>query len=74
MPVKTKRWNDPVEQDDGARILICRYRPRGFRKDKETWKEWRKDLAQVENFTPRFTVSTVHPLRGKNTSPSTSKK
>jgi uncharacterized protein YeaO (DUF488 family) len=29
MPIKTKRWNDPAELDDGVRILVCRYRPRG---------------------------------------------
>ena len=37
MPIKTKRWNDPVEADDGFRVLICRYRPRGVRKADETW-------------------------------------
>ena len=37
MPVRTKRWNDSVEPEDGFRLLICRYRPRGVRKDEETW-------------------------------------
>ena len=37
MPIKTKRWNDPVEADDGFRLLICRYRPRGVRKADENW-------------------------------------
>jgi uncharacterized protein YeaO (DUF488 family) len=45
MPIRTRRWNDPAEPDDGRRILICRYRPRGVRKDAETWDEWRKDLG-----------------------------
>ena len=40
MPIKTKRWNDPVEPNDGFRLLICRYRPRGVRKEDETWDEW----------------------------------
>jgi len=40
MPVKSKRWNDPVSSDDGTRILVCRYRPRGVRKQDETWDEW----------------------------------
>ena len=35
--IKTKRWNDPKEADDGMRLLICRYRPRGVSKKKETW-------------------------------------
>jgi uncharacterized protein YeaO (DUF488 family) len=40
MPIKTKRWNDPVERDDGHRLLVCRYRPRGVRKDAEAWDGW----------------------------------
>jgi uncharacterized protein YeaO (DUF488 family) len=43
--VNTKRWNDPARPDDGTRILICRYRPRGLRKADETWDEWQTDLA-----------------------------
>lgn len=45
VPLKTKRWNDPVEPDDGQRLLICRIRPRGVRKDAETWDAWCKELA-----------------------------
>ena len=40
MPLKTKRWNDPREADDGYRLLICRYRPRGVAKKDETWDGW----------------------------------
>jgi uncharacterized protein YeaO (DUF488 family) len=40
MPIKTKRWNDPAEPDDGHRLLICRYRPRALPKADETWDEW----------------------------------
>jgi uncharacterized protein YeaO (DUF488 family) len=35
--IKTKRWCDPVEADDGFRVLIARYRPRGVRAADETW-------------------------------------
>src|SRR5882672_9775985 len=45
MSVKTKRWNDPTEPDDGFRLLICRYRPRGLPKGEETWDAWNPDLA-----------------------------
>ncbi|HMC66198.1 MAG TPA: DUF488 family protein [Gemmataceae bacterium] len=45
MPIKTKRWNDPIEADDGFRVLICRYRPRALRKENETWEQWWKDVA-----------------------------
>jgi uncharacterized protein YeaO (DUF488 family) len=37
MPIKTKRWDELKEPDDGFRALICRYRPRGLPKKKETW-------------------------------------
>jgi uncharacterized protein YeaO (DUF488 family) len=37
MPVRTKRWNDPKSPDDGFRLLICRYRPRGVPADAEPW-------------------------------------
>jgi uncharacterized protein YeaO (DUF488 family) len=45
MPLKTKRWNDPIDADDGHRLLITRYRPRGLKKEDETWHAWDKDLA-----------------------------
>lgn len=46
--VGSKRWNDPVSQDDGTRILISRFRPRGLPKGEETWSEWHKELAPSE--------------------------
>jgi uncharacterized protein YeaO (DUF488 family) len=45
MVVRTKRWNDPVSADDGYRLLICRYRPRGVRKEDEPWDAWCPALA-----------------------------
>ena len=54
MPVKTKRWNDPTELDDGFRLLICRYRPRGVRKKDETWDNWCKHLAPSEELHAAF--------------------
>lgn len=45
MPVRTKRWNDAVEADDGFRLLICRYRPRGVPKVGEPWDAWCNALA-----------------------------
>ena len=45
MPLKTRRWNDPAESDDGFRLLICRYRPRGVAKADETWNAWQPDLG-----------------------------
>lgn len=45
MPIRTKRWNEPIEKEDGRRILITRFRPRALPKSQETWDEWRKDLS-----------------------------
>jgi uncharacterized protein YeaO (DUF488 family) len=43
--IKTKRWNDAKEADDGYRLLICRYRPRALPKAKETWDAWDSALG-----------------------------
>ena len=45
MPIRTRRWDDPKEDGDGLRILICRYRPRGVAKAAETWDVWMPDLG-----------------------------
>ncbi|HEV3447484.1 MAG TPA: DUF488 family protein [Gemmataceae bacterium] len=45
MPIKTKRWNDRKESDDGWRVLICRYRPRALPKKDETWDKWYSQLG-----------------------------
>lgn len=45
MAIKTKRWNDARDAGDGFRLLICRYRPRGVRKEDETWDAWKPDLG-----------------------------
>ena len=45
MPIKTKRWNDRKESDDGWRVLICRYRPRALPKKDETWDNWYRQLG-----------------------------
>jgi uncharacterized protein YeaO (DUF488 family) len=42
--VATARWNDPLPKG-GTRILVCRYRPRGVRKEAETWDEWCAELG-----------------------------
>jgi prepilin-type N-terminal cleavage/methylation domain-containing protein/prepilin-type processing-associated H-X9-DG protein len=45
VPIKTKRWDDPAEPDDGFRLLVCRYRPRGIAKSAETWDAWEPKLG-----------------------------
>jgi uncharacterized protein YeaO (DUF488 family) len=54
MPVKTKRWNDPTDPDDGFRLLICRYRPRGLPKGEETWDAWNAQLGPSKELLADF--------------------
>ncbi len=54
MPIKTKRWNDPREPDDGFRLLVCRYRPRALPKKDETWDAWWKDLGPSKDLHADF--------------------
>lgn len=34
-----------MEPDDGFRVLVTRYRPRGIKKADETWDVWVKELS-----------------------------
>lgn len=43
--IKTKRFNDPVDDDDGYRLLVTRYRPRGIRSEDESWSGWLPQLG-----------------------------
>ncbi len=62
MPLKTKRWNDPAESDDGYRLLICRYRPRGVAKEDETWDAWCSDLAPSKKLHADFYGKNGPPI------------
>jgi uncharacterized protein YeaO (DUF488 family) len=62
MPLKTKRWNDPVEADDGFRLLICRYRPRALPKKDETWDAWYKDLGPSKELHADFYGKSGPPI------------
>lgn len=52
--IKTKRWDDPREADDGFRLLICRYRPRALPKKKETWDLWWSQLGPSKELHAAF--------------------
>jgi uncharacterized protein YeaO (DUF488 family) len=54
MPVKTRRWNDPGDDDDGFRLLVCRYRPRGLPRTHETWDAWEPDLGPSRELHRRY--------------------
>lgn len=62
MPIETKRWNDPAEQGDGFRLLICRYRPRGVRKKDETWDAWCSDLGPSKELHAAFYGKHGEPI------------
>jgi uncharacterized protein YeaO (DUF488 family) len=52
--IKTKRWDDPREPEDGFRLLICRYRPRALLKKKETWDLWASYLGPSKDLHADF--------------------
>ncbi len=52
--IRTKRWCDTKQDDDGIKILICRYRPRALPKKDETWTIWRKDLGPSKELHAAF--------------------
>ena len=43
--IRTKRLEDAPQGEDGTRVLVTRYRPRGVRKADETWDAWDRRLA-----------------------------
>jgi uncharacterized protein YeaO (DUF488 family) len=52
--IRTKRWNDPAEPDDGYRLLVCRYRPRGVKREGEPWDAWCEHLAPSPELLAAF--------------------
>lgn len=52
--IRTKRWCDPVQPDDGMKVLICRYRPRALSKKDETWTIWRANLGPSKELHAAF--------------------
>lgn len=62
MPLKTKQWNDRKAADDGWRLLICRYRPRGVAKAKETWDAWCPDLGPSRQLHADFYGKNGPPI------------
>jgi uncharacterized protein YeaO (DUF488 family) len=63
--IKTRRWNDPAEPDDGMRVLICRYRPRALPKKDETWDLWWSQLGPSKELHAAFYGKTGEPLGWK---------
>lgn len=62
MPLKTKRWCVPAEPDDGLRVLVCRYRPRGLPKSEETWDVWMRNLGPSPELFSAFKGKGQAPI------------
>lgn len=60
--IKTKRWDEPREADDGTRILITRFRPRGLPKSQETWDQWNHELAPSPTLVSAYKGKKGLPL------------
>ena len=62
MPISTRRWNDPPVRGEGVRLLICRYRPRGVKKEDETWDEWQPNLGPSRELHAAFWGKNGPPI------------
>jgi uncharacterized protein YeaO (DUF488 family) len=62
MPLKTKRWSDPIKKSDGFRLLICQSRPRAVAKDKETWDQWYPELGPSKELHAAFYAKGGTPI------------
>jgi uncharacterized protein YeaO (DUF488 family) len=60
--IKTKRWCDPVEPDDGLRVLVARYRPRGVKKADETWQGFLPQLGPSKALHGAYYGKTGEPI------------
>ena len=66
MSIKTRRWNDPAEADDGTRLLVTRYRPRGVSKEDETWDEWLPALGPSKDLHAAVYTDRSTPIPWPN--------
>src|SRR3954454_13320037 len=62
MPIRTRRWNDRRLPGDGLRLVVCRYRPRGVRKEDETWDAWQPKLGPSKELHAAVYKTTSTPV------------
>jgi uncharacterized protein YeaO (DUF488 family) len=62
MPIRHKCWDEPRKAEDGFRLLICSYRPRGVRKEDETWDAWEKNLGPSKELHADFYGKNGMPI------------
>jgi uncharacterized protein YeaO (DUF488 family) len=65
VPIRTRSLREPREPGDGHRLLITRFRPRGVRKEQESWDAWDRRLAPSAGLVKAFQSAkkTGDPLR-----------
>lgn len=59
--IHTARWDEPKRPDDGERILITRFRPRGLPKAGETWDIWMPHLGPSKELLAAFKGKSGKP-------------
>src|SRR5436190_2152975 len=62
MPIKTRRWNDPPDGDEGFKLLVTRYRPRGIAKADETWDAWEPKLGPSKELHREVYTDSSSPI------------
>jgi uncharacterized protein YeaO (DUF488 family) len=62
MPIHTRRWNDPPGPDEGHRLLVTRYRPRGVAKADETWDAWEPKLGPSKELHREVYTDSSSPI------------
>ncbi|MBM3910161.1 MAG: DUF488 family protein [Thaumarchaeota archaeon] len=55
--IKTKSIYEPKSKDDGLRVLITRYYPRGVKK--EHFDEWKRELAPSRELLKSYKIGEI---------------
>jgi uncharacterized protein YeaO (DUF488 family) len=63
MPIRTRRWNDPpAHGSEGFRVLVTRYRPRGVKREDETWDAWWPSVAPSAKLLAAYYGKKAAPI------------
>ena len=60
--IRTKRWTDPPEADDGTRIFIGHYWPRRLHREDAPWDAWMRPLAPSRQLHADFMGKNGPPI------------
>lgn len=59
MAIKTARWDEKAQPSGGLRVLVTRFRPRGVRKEDETWDRWMPQVAPSPETLKAFRAQEI---------------